>query len=218
MFKCLQLLCSVILQWVCTKGYRSTNIMPPWREFTGQRVTASINHEWLCLVTKYLGGCAEGGVRSLQHAAGSLLLGEEQIGANAEWSRELEGADAGRAQDLHGSSSRAATLRWNRSWWWTDSALGCYTEKCFRRSCTASSSRHAVPETEPGIDPQPQSHSAHYTSACSKRHRPGWRRAAGAEDTSWRLQRELCWLHAAPSGLQVFSVTWQHHDKHTSVR
>lgn len=111
MLQCLQLLSSVILQWVCTKGHNSTNIMPPWRQFTGQRVTASINHEWLCVVTKYLGD-------SLQHAAGSLLLREEQIGANAEQSRELggAGAGAGAAQDGSSSSSSAAALGGNRSW------------------------------------------------------------------------------------------------------
>lgn len=58
---------------------------PPAREFTKLCMTASINH----LVTQYLGEPVEGVLHSAQHAAGPLLLRDEQIPVKAEQSREL---------------------------------------------------------------------------------------------------------------------------------
>lgn len=63
-------------------------------------MTASINHEWGggWLVTRYLGETVEGVLHSLHHAAGPLLLREEQFSVEAEQSRELRrtGVSAGR--------------------------------------------------------------------------------------------------------------------------
>ena len=66
---------------------------------------------WGGVVTRYLGETIQGVLDSLQHAAGPLLLGEQQFPVKAEQGGELghTGASTGRTQDLgHGSDGAAA--------------------------------------------------------------------------------------------------------------
>lgn len=75
-------------------------------------MTASINHEWGGLVSRYLGETVKGVLGSLQHAAGPLLLREEQFSVEIEQSRELgqTGVSTGRTQDFTYHSNSAAAL------------------------------------------------------------------------------------------------------------
>lgn len=68
------------------KGITAPLLCSPSREFTELGMTESINHEYGCLVTCYLGEAAEGVLHFPYHAAGSLLERKKQIPADAEQS------------------------------------------------------------------------------------------------------------------------------------